>query len=151
MKITKENIPLILITLVVLLVHTVHTNFMKVKINLESPTPIFNQLIQQIKHAVDQGNIRPEDPLPSIRQLANDLELNHNTVAKAYKFLERDAIIQTQGYRGTIIHPNAKINSKHDLNDTITSSLTKSIQSLRDAGATDSEIRIAFNAILKNS
>jgi len=49
--------------------------------------------------------------LPSIRQLANDLELDRKMVAKAYRLLERDSVIQTKRYRGTFVHPDAKANS----------------------------------------
>ena len=59
--------------------------------------PLFAQLIGQIKQAVLSDQIHPGDALPSIRQLANDLDLNNKTVAKAYSLLERDSVIQTKG------------------------------------------------------
>ena len=62
------------------------------------------------KAAVTAGVLKPGDALPSIRQLANDLELNSKTIAKAYKLLERDSIIEAKGYRGTYVHPKAKAN-----------------------------------------
>ena len=61
---------------------------MKIKIDTNLSTPLFKQLMNQIKNAVMDGLLKPGDTLPSIRQLANDLELNHNTVAKAYQLLE---------------------------------------------------------------
>ena len=78
-------------------------NKMRIQIDTNLSTPLFKQLMDQIKKAVMDGLLKPDDPLPSIRQLANDLELNHNTVAKAYRLLERDSVIQTKGYRGTSI------------------------------------------------
>ena len=96
------------------------------------------------------GLLKPGDPLPSIRQLANALELNHNTVAKAYRILERDSVIQTKGYRGTSIHEDAIQNSTVNMNDSITTKLNETIKSLRESGATDSEIRIAFSNVMKN-
>ena len=106
--------------------------------------------MDQIKKAVMDGLLKPGDPLPSIRQLANDLELNHNTVAKAYRILERDSVIQTKGYRGTSIHGDAIQNSTINMNDSITTKLSETIKSLRESGATDSEIRIAFSNVMKN-
>jgi len=123
---------------------------MKIQIDNNLSTPIFKQLMDQIKKAVMDGLLKPDDPLPSIRQLANDLELNNNTVAKAYRILERDSVIQTKGYRGTSIHGDAKQNSTVDMNDSITIKLNKTIKSLRESGATDSEIRIAFSNVMKN-
>ena len=123
---------------------------MRIQIDTNLSTPLFNQLMDQIKKAVMDGLLKPDDPLPSIRQLANDLELNHNTVAKAYRILERDSVIQTKGYRGTSIHGDAKQNSTVDMNDSITIKLNETIKSLRESGATDSEIRIAFSNVMKN-
>ena len=121
---------------------------MQIAIDIEDPVPLFAQLIGQIKNAVLRDSLLPGDALPSIRQLANDLELNNKTVAKAYRLLERDSVIQTKGYRGTFVHPNAKANSAFDLNALVVTKLNKTIKALRDAGATGSEIRIAFGDLM---
>lgn len=123
---------------------------MEVLIDVDSSTPLFAQLVQQVKQAVQSDQITAGDPLPSIRQLANDLELNNKTVAKAYRLLERDNVIQTKGYRGTFIHPEAKSNSAIDLKLTAMSQLYHTISSLRKTGVTDSEIRIAFGNVMNN-
>ena len=123
---------------------------MEIIINIEDSTPLFTQLIDQIKEAVIKGRIKPGDALPSIRQLANDLQLNTKTVAKAYRLLERDSVIQTKGYRGTFIHPDAEANCTVDLNEWVTTKLTEIIKTFRDAGVTDSEIRIAFGNVMHN-
>lgn len=117
---------------------------MEITVNLEDPQPLFAQLVSQIKDAVQHGKVAPGDPLPSIRQLANDLEMNSKTVAKAYRLLERDSVIQTRGYRGTFVHPDAKANSQVDLNGWVMDKLTGLVEEFRQAGVTDSEIRIAF-------
>jgi len=124
---------------------------MKIKIDSSLSSPLFKQLMNQIKNAVTAGLLKPGDALPSIRQLANDLELNHNTVAKAYQLLERDSVIQTKGYRGTSIHENARQNSTVNMNDSITTKLSETIKSLRESGATDSEIRITFSTVMKKN
>ena len=121
---------------------------MQIVVDIENPTPLFAQLIEQVKHAVQTGEKKPGDPLPSIRQLANDLNLNSKTVAKAYRLLERDSVIQARGYRGTFVHPDAEANCLVDLNELVTAKLNDTIATLKDSGATDSEIRIAFAAIM---
>lgn len=121
---------------------------MEIVIDIEDQEPLFAQLIAQVKAAVQSGKVQAGDALPSIRQLANDLELNSKTVAKAYRLLERDSIIQTRGYRGTFVHPEAKANSEVDLHGWLTKTLDETIATLRESGLTDSEIRIAFNHIL---
>jgi GntR family transcriptional regulator len=121
---------------------------MEIVIDIDHPEPLFSQLIEQIKQAVQSGQLSPGDPLPSIRQLANDLEMNSKTVAKAYRLLERDAVVQTKGYRGTFIHPDAKTNSTIDLNEWVMEKLSASIAAFRESGVTDSEIRIAFGNVI---
>ena len=121
---------------------------MEIVIDIDASVPVFAQLIEQIKKAVLGDKIRPGDALPSIRQLANDLSLNNKTVAKAYRLLERDSVIQTKGYRGTFIHPDAKANSTIDLNAWVVTTLCKTIEAFRESGVTDSEIRIAFGDVM---
>jgi GntR family transcriptional regulator len=121
---------------------------MQIIIDIDASVPLFTQLIQQIKKAVLSDTISPGDPLPSIRQLANDLDLNNKTVAKAYRLLERDSVIQTKGYRGTFVHPDAKANSTVDLNAWVLEKLGETIEEFRGAGVTDSEIRIAFGDVM---
>lgn len=123
---------------------------MEIVIDTSDSVPVFAQLIDQIKKAVLSGELSSGAALPSIRQLANDMGLNHNTVAKAYRLLERDAVIETKGYRGTFIHPDAKANSAVDLNAWVTATLSETIKTLRGSGVTDSEIRIAFGNVMNN-
>ena len=117
---------------------------MEITIDIDNPAPQFEQLIEQIKAAVTTSVLKPGDALPSIRQLANDLQLNSKTVAKAYKLLERDSIITAKGYRGTYVHPKAKANCKFNLQEWTQRKLSETIAELREAGTTDSEIRNAF-------
>ncbi len=123
---------------------------MEITINVDDPIPIFNQLVEQIKRAVSNQHLKAGDPLPSIRQLANDLEVNSKTVAKAYRILERDNVIEAKGYRGTFIHREAMENIDVDINALIDHALTTTISNLRQSGATDSEIRIAFTKAMNN-
>ena len=123
---------------------------MEIVINIDDATPLFTQLMQQIKDAVLAGAVKPGDALPSIRQLANDLDLNSKTVAKAYRLLERDSVIQTRGYRGTFVHPEAKSNCSVDLNQWVNDSLNETVNRFREAGVTDSEIRIAFSNVMNS-
>jgi len=117
---------------------------MEITIDIDNPVPQFEQLIEQVKAAVTAGVLKPGDALPSIRQLANDLELNSKTVAKAYKLLERDSIIEAKGYRGTYVHAKAKANCRFNLREWTQRKVGEAIVELREAGVTDSEIRNAF-------
>ena len=79
---------------------------MKVSINATDPRPIYLQIMDEIRRALVLGNLRPEDPLPSIRQLASELRVNPNTVAQAYSELEREGIVYVQRGRGTFVCPD---------------------------------------------
>jgi len=122
---------------------------LKISIDLDDDSPPFAQLVIQIRKAVEGGRIKPLDQLPSIRQLANDLGLNHNTVAKAYRQLERDQIIETKGYRGTFVHRDANENAKLDIRAVAEQRLSDFVSEFRRNGLTDSELRTAFASALK--
>ena len=124
------------------------TIIMQIVIDIEDPDPPFAQLIEQIKQVVSSGELSPGDPLPSIRQLASDLELNNKTVAKAYSLLERDSVIQSRGYRGTFVHPEGRTNSAVDLNSWVVEQLRETIAAFRKAGVTDPEINNAFRNVM---
>ena len=121
---------------------------MILEVDQGSPIPPYEQLRQQITALVLANALAPGDRLPSIRQLANDLELNSKTVAKAYQLLTRDSIIETKGYRGTYVHPKAKTNCKFNLQEWTLRKLGDTVDELREAGVTDSEIRNAFAGAL---
>ena len=76
---------------------------MKFEIDLTNHTPIYLQIMSQVKHAVASGALTPGDQLPTVRQLAADLRVNFNTVARAYRQLDEEGIISTQHGRGTFI------------------------------------------------
>jgi GntR family transcriptional regulator len=76
---------------------------MNIEINFRDHVPIYVQLMEQIKHQIAIGKLKPGDQLPTVRQLAADLRVNFNTVARAYRLLDDDAIISTQHGRGTFI------------------------------------------------
>jgi GntR family transcriptional regulator len=122
---------------------------MSITVDISSSVPVFEQLVQQIRDAVSVGVLRPGTPLPTIRQLATDLQLNPNTVARAYKVLERDGVIETRGRSGSFIHARAKRHSKSGAREAAVTSLSETIDALRAAGLDDSEIRVAFATAMK--
>jgi|SRR6516225_6534041 GntR family transcriptional regulator len=121
---------------------------MQIIVDERLPEPVFSQLITQIREAVRSGQLKPGAPLPAIRQLAVDLQINPNTVAKAYRLLERDALIET-GPRGSFVHRDGKKHSKVDLGAEAVSALARIVAALREKGVTDSEIRNAFVSVMR--
>jgi GntR family transcriptional regulator len=72
-------------------------------IDPSSGTPIYRQIMDQIRQGVASGVLRPGDRLPSVRELAVELAVNPNTIAKAYQELEREGTIETPRGRGTFV------------------------------------------------
>jgi GntR family transcriptional regulator len=80
---------------------------MDLKLDPRSRTPIYAQLIQQVKHQVAAGQLKPGDQLPTVRALAATLHIHTNTVARAYDLLDQDGVISAQQGRGTYIARSA--------------------------------------------
>lgn len=76
---------------------------MQIQIDSKSGVPFYRQIIEQIKFAVARGRLAPGDRLPTVRQLAVDLAVNPNTVARAYRELELARVIETQQGSGTFV------------------------------------------------
>lgn len=76
-------------------------------IHTAGATPIYEQIVSQVRRAVEAGDLGPGDGLPSVRSLAADLEINPNTVAKAYLLLERDGLVESRRRRGCFISQDA--------------------------------------------
>jgi GntR family transcriptional regulator len=74
-----------------------------VHIDQTSSVPIYLQIVEGIERLVASGVLKPGDQLPTVRQLAVDLRLNPNTVARAYLELDRKGVISTQQGRGTFV------------------------------------------------
>ncbi len=73
------------------------------QIDFRSGLPIYTQIVNQIQTHVIGGILRPGDQLPTVRALAEELRVNFNTVARAYRILDDERIISTQQGRGTYI------------------------------------------------
>ena len=72
-------------------------------INLQGKEPIYDQIKKQILRYIQLGILNPNDKLPSIRQLAESLGINPNTVAKAYQQLENEHVVYTMNKKGVFV------------------------------------------------
>ena len=84
------------------------------QIDFRSGLPIYTQIVNQIQAQVVAGVLQPGDQLPTVRALAEELRVNFNTVARAYRLLDEARIISTQQGRGTYITevPPPKVTEK---------------------------------------
>ena len=81
---------------------------MNIQISTGSGFPIYTQIVDRIRHLVATGALKPGEQIPTIRQLAVDLRVDPNTVARAYTILDNEGVISSQQGRGTYIaeHPD---------------------------------------------
>lgn len=82
---------------------------MIIKIDLADERAIYVQIMDEIKRALVLGTLQPNDPLPSVRQLASDSKVNPNTVKQAYRELEREGLIHAERGRGTFVSHTTRV------------------------------------------
>ena len=109
------------------------------RLNPASGIPLYLQLMEQVKHALETGALRPGDQLPAIRKAAEELVMNPNTVARAYRELEHEGVIELKHGSGAYVSKagggRAKITRKAQ---TVVQS---AIERLASSGLTEEEIR----------
>jgi GntR family transcriptional regulator len=76
---------------------------MRFSINTSDQRPIYVQIMDEVRRALVLGILEPEEALPSVRQLASELGLNPNTVAQAYRELEREGVVYMRRGHGTFV------------------------------------------------
>ena len=116
--------------------------------NPASGVPIYLQLMEQVKHAIETGALRPGEQLPGIRPLAEELVMNPNTVAKAYRELEHEGVIELRQGAGAFVSGNAgskKLTEKLHAGQAI---VADAVERLRERGLSNEEIRRLFEAEL---
>src|SRR5215469_15545643 len=82
------------------------------RLNASSGVPLYVQLMEQVKHAVDVGALRPGDQLPPIRALAQELVMNANTVVRAYRELEHEGVVELRHGLGAFIADSVEARAK---------------------------------------
>jgi GntR family transcriptional regulator len=116
--------------------------------NPSSGVPIYLQLMEQVKHAIETGAVRAGEQLPGIRPLAEELVINPNTVAKVYRELEHEGVIELRHGAGAFVSGNAgtkKLTDKLRAGQTI---VAAAVEKLHARGVTSEEIRRLFEAEL---
>ncbi len=118
-------------------------------IDSDSTTPPFEQVRTQIATAVAAGQLDAGTKLPTVRQLAADLGLATNTVARAYRELEADAVIATHGRRGTFVRSDVVDEGavRSSVADSARAVATEYVHAVRKLGLSSQEaVRLVENA-----
>src|SRR5262249_51329764 len=114
--------------------------------NPSSGVPIYLQLMEQVKHGIETGALRPGEQLPGIRPLAEELVINPNTVAKAYRELEHEGVIELRQGAGAFVAGKAGGKKFTDAIRAGQAVVADAIEKLRARGGTDEESPRVFEA-----
>jgi GntR family transcriptional regulator len=112
------------------------------RLNQSSGIPLYIQLMEQVKHAVEIGALREGDRLPTIRKLAEDLVMNPNTVVRAYRELERDGVLDLKHGSGAYVRGSGGERAR--LIRKAQAVVQTAIERLLSQGLSDEEIRRVF-------
>jgi GntR family transcriptional regulator len=118
------------------------------RVNPSSGLPIYLQLMEQIKHGIETGALRPGEQLPGIRPLAEELVMNPNTVAKAYRELEHEGVIELRHGAGAFVSTTVREKKATEKVRAGQAIVAAAVERLRASGLTDEEIRRVFEAEL---
>src|SRR6185436_6933463 len=116
--------------------------------NPSSGVPIYLQLMEQVKHAVETGALRAGEQLPGIRPLAEQLVINPNTVAKAYRELEHEGVIELRHGAGAFVSGDVRAKKLTDTLRAGQAIVAAAVERLHTRGLSDDEIRRLFEAEL---
>lgn len=116
------------------------------RLNASSGVPLYVQLMEQVKHAVEIGALRPGDQLPTIRALAQELVMNSNTVVRAYRELEHEGILELRHGLGAFI--SSSVSAKGKVMRQAQNIVESAVERLWSLGITEQEIRRLFESEL---
>ena len=112
-------------------------------IDPKSSTPIFRQIADQMRSAIDAGVYKAGEMLPSLRALAIDIKVNPNTVQRAYDALEREGVVETRRGIGIFVAQKA-LGKRLSAEKKTLNQFERTIRQALDAGLTPDSVRLAF-------
>lgn len=116
------------------------------ELDFRSEVPVTTQIVEQIQDRVLNGELKPGDQLPTVRQMAADLRVNFNTVARAYRMLDEAGLISTQHGRGTFVLELPSANQREHLRRESLRHLTRDyLQAAARLGLSPAEVRAEFD------
>lgn len=124
-------------------------NPIEFNLDLRSGVPIYVQVVEQVQELVATGQLSPGDQLPTVRQLASELRVNFNTIARAYRMLDEAGLISTQQGRGTYILDQSEEQLKDLLKkETLQGQVARFMSELARQGYSKEQIYEAFQNLL---
>jgi GntR family transcriptional regulator len=118
-------------------------------VDARSGVPIYLQIIEQVKRSVALGILQAGEQLPTVKQLALDLTINPNTVARAYRDLERDSVIETAPGRGSFVRADGAVDTARTAaGDVARDALALALREAKSVGLTRRQVRELIDSAL---
>ena len=117
---------------------------MLIKVDTKGFVPLYEQVKAEIRRLAALGAVKPHDPLPSIRELAADILVNPNTVARAYRELEQEGLIYTQKGRGSFLSARRAQDMGRDIEAHLNRKMDEAVREIRKFGLSPAEVRKLF-------
>lgn len=124
---------------------------MHIIINNSSMTPIYEQIVMQIKAGIIGGELTADTALPSVRALSKELKISALTVKKAYDNLEQEGFTVTVHGKGTFVAASNQELLKEERQKEVEKALEEAVEKGRRAGLSDEEIRSLFALIMEET
>lgn len=118
-----------------------------INLDYHSKKPIYEQIIEEIKLLVIKGHLSPGDSIPSVRKMAQTLNITPSTVAKAYQELERQKVIETIRAKGTFISDTPKIEPDEESLEKIRRKIQSEIIELKRMNYSEADVVALVNEI----
>jgi GntR family transcriptional regulator len=121
------------------------------RLDPRSGVPTYMQLVQQVRHAVQYGILKPGDQLPTAREVVEDLAINPNTVLKAYRELERQGVAHGRPGAGTFIAIDAPEPLGRAVQTPLRRALDRWLQGAREAGLDRDSVAALFTVAFQDA
>ena len=119
-----------------------------IAVDPEFDTPPYVQIFEQIRAAIERGELAPDIALPTVRQLAGDLGVAPNTVARAYADLQSEGWLVSEGRRGTRVASRIPFDRRARMS-TLAESISRFVESLKHRGYSRAEIAAEFTRAIQ--
>jgi GntR family transcriptional regulator len=124
---------------------------MRIEVDPKAPTPPSEQIADQVRFAVAGGRLTPGDKLPSVRGLAAQALVNPNTVARAYRELEREGTVETRPGSGVYVAQGAPRRCKKDARAVLEERLGRAVEEALAAGLDPDQIEQLVARLLRGA
>lgn len=121
-----------------------------IRIDLASPTPVYRQIADALRALMVEGALSPGDPLPTVRALAADLGVHHNTVAEAYRQLAAEGWLDLRRHHGARVQPREPPPPLEGAAEQFAQRLRELIAKARAEGVAVSDIHAILEQLAKN-